>query len=77
MFGGVNSAHYTGDHVWAPVTRKGYWQFTVADILVGDGVGKAAAATFVYKSHCPEIHQLHPDFGGVSWQVSVQVEVVL
>ena len=47
VFGGANPAHYTGDHVWAPVTRKGYWQFTVVDILVGNGVGKTAAAAFV------------------------------
>ena len=36
VFGGVNRAHYTGDHAWVPVTRKGYWQFNMADVNVGN-----------------------------------------
>jgi len=26
VFGGVDPAHYKGNHTYVPVTRKGYWQ---------------------------------------------------
>jgi phytepsin len=29
VLGGVDPAHYRGPHVWAPITRRGYWQFDV------------------------------------------------
>jgi cathepsin D len=35
-FGGTDTAHYTGDITWAPVTRKGYWQFR-ADSVTSNG----------------------------------------
>ena len=35
VFGGMDPAHYVGEHVWAPITRRGYWQFKVDDVLVG------------------------------------------
>ncbi len=26
VFGGVDPKHFEGEHIYAPVTRKGYWQ---------------------------------------------------
>ncbi|CAL9754575.1 unnamed protein product [Musa acuminata subsp. burmannicoides] len=36
VFGGVDPNHYEGDHVYVPVTQKGYWQFNMGDVLIGD-----------------------------------------
>ena len=27
VLGGIDPAHYSGKHTWAPITRRGYWQF--------------------------------------------------
>ncbi|CAD5185447.1 unnamed protein product [Musa acuminata subsp. malaccensis] len=35
VFGGTDREHYKGEHVYVPVTKKGYWQFDVEDVLVG------------------------------------------
>ncbi|KAH1200653.1 Aspartic proteinase [Glycine max] len=35
VFGGVDPAHYKGKHTYVPVTRKGYWQFDMGDVLIG------------------------------------------
>ncbi|OWM62872.1 hypothetical protein CDL15_Pgr020166 [Punica granatum] len=35
VFGGVDPKHYIGKHVYVPVTKKGYWQFKMGDILIG------------------------------------------
>ncbi|CAL5340437.1 unnamed protein product [Camellia sinensis] len=35
MFGGVDPNHYKSKHTYVPVTRKGYWQFDMGDILIG------------------------------------------
>ncbi|KAK9676985.1 hypothetical protein RND81_11G114100 [Saponaria officinalis] len=35
VFGGVDPNHFKGKHTWVPVSRKGYWQFDVNDVLVG------------------------------------------
>ncbi len=29
VFGGVDPKHFTGEHVYTPVTHKGYWQVMV------------------------------------------------
>ncbi|XP_028763032.1 aspartic proteinase A1-like isoform X2 [Neltuma alba] len=34
VFGGVDAAHFHGKHTYVPVTRKGYWQFDMGDVLV-------------------------------------------
>ncbi|XP_028791747.1 aspartic proteinase-like isoform X2 [Neltuma alba] len=34
VFGGVDPAHYKGQHTYVPVTQKGYWQFDMGDVLV-------------------------------------------
>ncbi|KAG0496487.1 hypothetical protein HPP92_001178 [Vanilla planifolia] len=36
VFGGVDPKHYTGNHTYVPVNRKGYWQFEMGDILLGN-----------------------------------------
>ncbi|GAB4825172.1 hypothetical protein Ancab_008047 [Ancistrocladus abbreviatus] len=35
VFGGVDPDHYKGEHTYAPVTHKGYWQFDMDDVLIG------------------------------------------
>ncbi|KAE9457909.1 hypothetical protein C3L33_10200, partial [Rhododendron williamsianum] len=35
VFGGVDSNHFKGEHTHVPVTRKGYWQFDMGDVLIG------------------------------------------
>lgn len=35
-FGGVKSSRLASDIVWAPVTRKSYWQVGVEDIMIGN-----------------------------------------
>ncbi|KAG0632170.1 hypothetical protein M758_1G309800 [Ceratodon purpureus] len=35
VFGGVDPDHFKGEHTYTPVTRKGYWQFDMGDVLVG------------------------------------------
>ncbi|BBN09637.1 phytepsin [Marchantia polymorpha subsp. ruderalis] len=35
VLGGMDPLHYKGDHVYTPVTRKGYWQFNMGDVTVG------------------------------------------
>ncbi|XP_076917789.1 cardosin-F-like [Bidens hawaiensis] len=34
VFGGVDPDHFTGNHTYAPVTQKGYWQFDLGDVLI-------------------------------------------
>ncbi|TVU35639.1 hypothetical protein EJB05_17539, partial [Eragrostis curvula] len=35
VFGGIDPSHYRGNHTYVPVTRKGYWQFDMGDVLIG------------------------------------------
>ncbi|CAL0302344.1 unnamed protein product [Lupinus luteus] len=35
VFGGVDSKHFKGEHTYAPVTRRGYWQIEMGDFLIG------------------------------------------
>ncbi|KAH9611733.1 hypothetical protein KSS87_004692, partial [Heliosperma pusillum] len=34
VFGGADPKHYKGKHTYAPVTKKGYWQFDMGDVLI-------------------------------------------
>jgi len=34
VFGGVDPNHFKGEHEYASVTRKGYWQFDMGDFLI-------------------------------------------
>ncbi|KAE8667040.1 hypothetical protein F3Y22_tig00112470pilonHSYRG00045 [Hibiscus syriacus] len=36
VFGGMDPKHYKGEHTYVPVTHKGYWQFDMGDVLIGD-----------------------------------------
>ncbi|XP_058728114.1 aspartic proteinase A1-like [Vicia villosa] len=43
VFGGVDPAHFKGKHTYVPVTRKGYWQFDMGDVLIdGKPTGSCA-----------------------------------
>ena len=35
VLGGSDPAHYNGDHVYVDVTREGYWQFDMGEVIVG------------------------------------------
>nr|XP_043623820.1 aspartic proteinase oryzasin-1-like [Erigeron canadensis] len=35
VFGGVDPYHYKGMHTYVPVTKTGYWQFYMDDVLIG------------------------------------------
>ncbi|KAL0651267.1 hypothetical protein Bca4012_093958 [Brassica carinata] len=35
VFGGVDPKHFKGQHIYVPVTQKGYWQFDMGDVLIG------------------------------------------
>lgn len=35
IFGGMDPDHYIGEHTYVPVSRKGYWQFGMGDVLIG------------------------------------------
>ncbi|KAG5620656.1 hypothetical protein H5410_005874, partial [Solanum commersonii] len=49
VFGGVDPNHFKGEITYVPVTRKGYWQFDMGDVLI-DG-----KATGYCKSGCSAI----------------------
>lgn len=36
VFGGVDKKHYKGKHTYVPVTKKGYWQFQMGDLIIGN-----------------------------------------
>ncbi|TYJ20939.1 hypothetical protein E1A91_A08G031100v1 [Gossypium mustelinum] len=36
VFGGMDPKHYKGEHTYVPVKQKGYWQFDMGDVLIGD-----------------------------------------
>lgn len=35
VLGGVDPAHFVGEHTWLNVTREGYWQIAMDDVLLG------------------------------------------
>ena len=35
VLGGVDPDHFTGEHTWLNVTREGYWQIAMDDVLLG------------------------------------------
>ncbi|RYR02031.1 hypothetical protein Ahy_B06g080879 isoform A [Arachis hypogaea] len=35
VFGGVDPKHFKGEHIYVPVTTKGYWQIEMGDFYVG------------------------------------------
>ncbi|CAI5464846.1 unnamed protein product [Closterium sp. Yama58-4] len=49
VFGGVDKAHYKGNHSWAPVSRRGYWQFDMGDVLIN------GSTTSICKRGCAAI----------------------
>ncbi|CAI5941847.1 unnamed protein product [Closterium sp. NIES-64] len=49
VFGGVDEAHYKGAHSWAPVSRRGYWQFDMGDVLIN------GSTTSICKRGCAAI----------------------
>uniref|UniRef100_A0A0E0C5N4 Peptidase A1 domain-containing protein n=1 Tax=Oryza meridionalis TaxID=40149 RepID=A0A0E0C5N4_9ORYZ len=44
VFGGIDPNHYKGNHTYVPVTRKGYWQFNMGDVLIGGNSTAGCAA---------------------------------
>eukprot|EP00897_Mesotaenium_endlicherianum_P010560 jgi/Mesen1/9532/ME000064S08882 len=49
VLGGVDPAHFEGEHIWTNITRKGYWQFNMGDVHVGN------ASTGICKDGCKAI----------------------
>ncbi|GBG70189.1 hypothetical protein CBR_g6320 [Chara braunii] len=55
VLGGVDQKHFTGEHTWANVTVKGYWQFKLDDVFVGAGQAGSALAGFCGLGGCSAI----------------------
>ena len=36
LLGGSDPAYYSGNFTYVPVTRKGYWQFTMDAVKMGE-----------------------------------------
>ncbi|CAN7120561.1 unnamed protein product [Brassica rapa subsp. narinosa] len=34
IFGGVDPKHFKGEHTYVPVSRRGYWQFDMGEVLI-------------------------------------------
>ncbi|XP_054154652.1 lysosomal aspartic protease-like [Oppia nitens] len=51
IFGGSDSKHYKGNFTYVPVTKPGYWQFTMDDVQVAAG----SASTDLCKGGCQAI----------------------
>ncbi|CAH2047999.1 unnamed protein product [Thlaspi arvense] len=34
VFGGVDPKHFKGEHLYVPVTQRGYWQFDMGEVLI-------------------------------------------
>lgn len=50
VFGGVDPNHFKGSHTYVPVTKQGYWQFEMDDLLIGNqsaGFCKGGCAAIV------------------------------
>ncbi|XP_062143936.1 aspartic proteinase-like isoform X2 [Alnus glutinosa] len=50
VFGGIDWRHFRGDHTYVPLTRRGYWQIEVGDILIENystGLCKGGCAAIV------------------------------
>lgn len=50
VFGGIDEKQYKGKHTYVPVTKKGYWEFNMGDVLIGKnstGVCKDGCAAIV------------------------------
>ncbi|XP_021822512.1 phytepsin-like isoform X2 [Prunus avium] len=50
VFGGFDWRHFTGDHTYVPISKKGYWQIDVGDVIVADnstGLCKGGCAAIV------------------------------
>ena len=41
VLGGVDPKHHVGEHTWLNVTREGYWQVAMDDVLVGGALRRA------------------------------------
>ncbi len=35
VLGGVDPKHFVGERTWVPVTRRGFWQFTMDHLTIG------------------------------------------
>ncbi|KAE8780510.1 Aspartic proteinase oryzasin-1 [Hordeum vulgare] len=35
VFGGIDPKHHKEEHKYVPITKKGYWQFDMGDVLIG------------------------------------------
>lgn len=44
VLGGVDPEHYTGEHVWVPVTRRGFWQFEMKGLSIERKAGGSVEA---------------------------------
>ena len=44
VLGGVDDNHFVGEHVWVPVTRRGFWQFDMDALEIDSKRGASVKA---------------------------------
>ncbi|KAI3510253.1 hypothetical protein L1887_25786 [Cichorium endivia] len=52
VFGGVDPNHFIGEHTYVPVTKKGYWQFSMGDFNLQDSMRVVVLLLWILEHPC-------------------------
>lgn len=72
-FGGIDDRYYTGEFVYADVTKRGYWQFRMEGIYIGARLAMCAygcetvvdTGTSLIQGPSSEVDELHRQLGAL------------